>query len=219
MEQKGITLETSDTKDCLADCRISLLDRDFGDRQVNLTSLKTTIQIAWNYPEGFKVIELGANSCQFLFSHEHDINQILATRSWFFGYSLKQGDSHHNYLMQNQYGLFLRASVDYRSNIVSGDCWKKGKVVTSIIDFNCDFIPIPMDSFLDKAKGLEHVFEDLSDFNLNPLSAKVEILLGMMDLMLQNIKDQDCKYILRLMLRRWRCPVLSGSSFIMKIFL
>ncbi|KAL3510126.1 hypothetical protein ACH5RR_029527 [Cinchona calisaya] len=83
-EQSGVVLDSSDTFDGRIECVMSLLGRVYTHKIANFNGLKAAMQIAWNFPVGYRVVELGPNSFQFFFSDKKGINKILSRRPWFF---------------------------------------------------------------------------------------------------------------------------------------
>lgn len=67
-EDDGVELETADIPQCKQDCERSLLCQIWGNKSANFTGLKNTLRLLWCQRGDLKVIELGSNFYQFVFS-------------------------------------------------------------------------------------------------------------------------------------------------------
>ncbi|KAE9466937.1 hypothetical protein C3L33_01156, partial [Rhododendron williamsianum] len=55
---------------------------------INLSGLKASMDLAWGYPKGLKVMEVGGGIYQFVFGNEMDLLRVLAGGPWLFSNQL-----------------------------------------------------------------------------------------------------------------------------------
>lgn len=83
-ENEGVELVTNDISQCQQDCERSLLCQIWGTKSVNFTGLKNTLGQLWCQTGELRVIELGSNSYQFVFSNQGEKEKVLMRQPWFF---------------------------------------------------------------------------------------------------------------------------------------
>lgn len=76
-ESGGIILEDEDDLDGCEKCRMSLFGKVIGDRVTNFTGVRNFAAQMWGSPKNLTVIELGANTFQFSFSGQEDMDRAL----------------------------------------------------------------------------------------------------------------------------------------------
>lgn len=83
-EADGIDLEVLDIKQCRDECERSVLGKLWGGKAGNYTGLRNTFSQIWSQKGDLKVVELGYNFYQFIFSNMEDRNRVLQKCPWFF---------------------------------------------------------------------------------------------------------------------------------------
>lgn len=83
-EEAGIELEIRDIKQCKEECEKSVVGKVWGVKAVNFSGLRNTFSRIWSQKGDLKVVELGFNFFQFIFSSIEERNRVLQKRPWFF---------------------------------------------------------------------------------------------------------------------------------------
>lgn len=83
-ETLGIDMKNDDIQVGVEEGMRNLIGRVFGDKRANFWGLRTTFMKLWQYKGLCKVIALGNNTFQFIFSRPLDREDILARKPWFF---------------------------------------------------------------------------------------------------------------------------------------
>lgn len=78
--EEGVELEATDISQWKQECERSLLCKVWGSKPANFTGLKNTLRQLWCQKEGLKVIELGSNFYQFVFSNTEENDKVLMWR-------------------------------------------------------------------------------------------------------------------------------------------
>ncbi|XP_027157908.1 uncharacterized protein LOC113759531 [Coffea eugenioides] len=90
-------LDLGDLDEGITECQGSVIGKIRGEKIVNFTGVKNFVTVAWSYPKGLKVAELGPNVFQFTIPDSKDKeriveggpwiidNQILVLRHWKIG--------------------------------------------------------------------------------------------------------------------------------------
>lgn len=84
LEDEGIVLERKDVKGCHEEGSRSLFGKIWGSKKVNYTGLKQTFSKLWCPAGDLRVVELGPNFFQFIFSLQAEKDRALLKRPWFF---------------------------------------------------------------------------------------------------------------------------------------
>lgn len=83
-EDEGIQLNKVDIAQSAEECNRSLLGKVWGKKAANFTGLKSTLNQLWCQNGDLKVIELGFNYYQFVFSDSGEKERVLARKPWYF---------------------------------------------------------------------------------------------------------------------------------------
>lgn len=83
-EEERIELVVLDIKYSKEECEKSVLGRIWGAKAANFSGLRNTFSKQWSQKGDLKVVELGFNYFQFIFSSMEERNRVLQKRPWFF---------------------------------------------------------------------------------------------------------------------------------------
>lgn len=70
------------------ECMNSIIGKVITHKGVHLGGLKTAMEVAWSFPKGLKVLDLGTGLYQFIFSQEMDMLKVLSGGPWLFNNQL-----------------------------------------------------------------------------------------------------------------------------------
>ncbi|XP_027178169.1 uncharacterized protein LOC113777336 [Coffea eugenioides] len=97
-ELGGTELELGDVSPSVKECEESLVGKIKGEKVINFVGVKNFVTLAWGYPKGLRVVEVGVNTFQFFMANVKDRerictrgpwvidSQILVIRPWFDGF-------------------------------------------------------------------------------------------------------------------------------------
>lgn len=83
-EEEGVDLDQKDVRMSKEECTGSLMGRIWGEKSANFTGIKSTFGQLWCQKGSLKVIELGSNFYQFIFSEMEERDRVMLKRPWFF---------------------------------------------------------------------------------------------------------------------------------------
>ncbi|XP_071939039.1 uncharacterized protein [Coffea arabica] len=83
-EAKDVLLKGRDAYQEVAECQMSIIGKVFGEKSVNHSGIKSFASNLWPYVKNLKVVEIGINMFQFIFSNEKDMNRVLSGRPWIY---------------------------------------------------------------------------------------------------------------------------------------
>lgn len=83
-EEKGVDLNQKDVRMSKEECSDSLMGRIWVEKTANFTGIKSTFGKLWCQKGSPKVIVLGTNFYQFIFSDREEKDQAMLKRTWFF---------------------------------------------------------------------------------------------------------------------------------------
>lgn len=83
-EEVGIVLDGRDVRECREECERSLVGRILGSKPANFSGLKNTFSKLWSQMGDLRVVELGPNFYQFIFTSQEERERVLQKRPWFF---------------------------------------------------------------------------------------------------------------------------------------
>nr|XP_027123791.1 uncharacterized protein LOC113740376 [Coffea arabica] len=105
IKERGETeLDLGDVGPSVKECKESLVGKIMGEKIINFVGVKIFVTLAWGYPKGLRVVEVGVNTFQFLLPSEKDReriskggpwiidSQILVVRPWFEGFEEEGAD-------------------------------------------------------------------------------------------------------------------------------
>ena len=81
-ELGGTALELGDANTGIQECQLSLVGRVIGEKMINFVGVKNFVSLAWGYPRGLTVMELGPNLFQFIIPSATDRERILNGGPW-----------------------------------------------------------------------------------------------------------------------------------------
>ncbi|CAA0806534.1 Unknown protein [Striga hermonthica] len=82
-EEGGISIIDDDTSAGIQECSQSLFGRIYGEKRVNFTSMRNTLQTVWQTQKPVTARALGHNHFKFIFQTEEDKKRVL-TSTWSF---------------------------------------------------------------------------------------------------------------------------------------
>lgn len=74
---EGIRLDQVDVKDAKEECERSLMGKVWGEKEANFSKIRNTFSLLWCNKGNLKVVELGQNFFQFIFSNKEDLNRAI----------------------------------------------------------------------------------------------------------------------------------------------
>ncbi|KAH7845606.1 hypothetical protein Vadar_004013 [Vaccinium darrowii] len=83
-EDEVALLSEDDVKLSRKECERSLMGKIFTYKNIHLGGLKAAMEIAWGFPQGFRVLEVGMGIYQFVFGKEADLIRVLASCPWLY---------------------------------------------------------------------------------------------------------------------------------------
>ncbi|KAK6155819.1 hypothetical protein DH2020_010067 [Rehmannia glutinosa] len=83
-ERKGIELEERDVEGSKEECIRSLFGKVLGNKKVNFTGLKNTMNGIWPIDEPCALREIGFNKFQFIFQSQVDKKRVIQGKLWSF---------------------------------------------------------------------------------------------------------------------------------------
>ncbi|KAH7841773.1 hypothetical protein Vadar_034198 [Vaccinium darrowii] len=83
-EEEVVLLSSEDFKTTKDECLLSALGKIITHKPINLGGLKSAMELAWGFPKGFKVMEVGGGVFQFVFGSETDLLRVLAGSPWLY---------------------------------------------------------------------------------------------------------------------------------------
>ena len=75
-------LDLGDLDEGITECQGSVIGKIRGEKIVNVTGVKNFVTVAWSYPKGLKVAELGPNVFQFTIPDSKDKERIVEGGPW-----------------------------------------------------------------------------------------------------------------------------------------
>ncbi|KAH7863079.1 hypothetical protein Vadar_013098 [Vaccinium darrowii] len=87
-EDEAIDFSADDVKISKQECQNSIMGKVKTYKGVNLGGLKLAMKIAWGYPNGFKVLEVGGGIYQFIFYNDTNLIRVLAGSLWHYNNKL-----------------------------------------------------------------------------------------------------------------------------------
>ena len=94
----GTEIDRGDVGPSVKECEESLVGKIKGEKIINFVGVKNFVTLAWGYPKGLKVVEVGVNTFQFFIPSDTDSdriskgglwiidNHMLVVRPWFEGF-------------------------------------------------------------------------------------------------------------------------------------
>ncbi|KAH7862150.1 hypothetical protein Vadar_000729 [Vaccinium darrowii] len=87
-EDEAVKLVAEDFKLSKQECLLSVMGKIITQKGINLGGLRAAMELAWGYPKGLKVMEVGGGIYQFVFGNETDLIRVLAGSPWLFNNQL-----------------------------------------------------------------------------------------------------------------------------------
>lgn len=87
-EEEAVLLDAEDFNVSHQECARSAMGKILTQKGINLGGLKASMDLAWGYPKGLKVMEIGGGIFQFVFGKEMDLLRVLAGGPWLFNNQL-----------------------------------------------------------------------------------------------------------------------------------
>ena len=81
-EMGSTLLDLGDLDEGITECQGSIIGRIRGEKIANFTGVKNFATLAWSYPKGMKVAELGPHVFQFTIPDPKDKGRILESGPW-----------------------------------------------------------------------------------------------------------------------------------------
>lgn len=173
-EDQGVVLCEDDVEKCKEECSRSILGKIWGRKAANFTGLKSTLNQLWCRHGDLKIIELGFNYYQFIFTDVEEKDRVLMKKPWFFDHQLLivqpwkpklRGDD--QCFSTTQIWVQVRGLPSYWSSKEVG--WKLGKLFLNCLNV----------IFLENGSRHGKVLKLLVEINLNtPLLRGTRIKLG-----------------------------------------
>ncbi|CAA0840589.1 Unknown protein, partial [Striga hermonthica] len=83
-EEGGISITDDDISAGIQECSQSLFGRIYGEKRVNFTGMRNTLQTVWQTQKPVTARALGHNQFQFIFQTEEDKKRVLTGKTWSF---------------------------------------------------------------------------------------------------------------------------------------
>ncbi|KAG5525263.1 hypothetical protein RHGRI_031816 [Rhododendron griersonianum] len=83
-EEEAVVLDVEDFNISRQECLRSAVGKVITQKGVNLGGLKASMELAWGYPKGLKVMEVGGGIYQFVFGKESDLLRVIAGGPWLY---------------------------------------------------------------------------------------------------------------------------------------
>ncbi|KAF7140800.1 hypothetical protein RHSIM_Rhsim06G0055700 [Rhododendron simsii] len=87
-EEEAVLLDAEDYNVSHQECVRSAMGKILTQKGINLGGLKASMDLAWGYPKGLKVMEVGGGIYQFVFGKEMDLVRVIAGGPWLFNNQL-----------------------------------------------------------------------------------------------------------------------------------
>ncbi|KAG5524447.1 hypothetical protein RHGRI_031191 [Rhododendron griersonianum] len=87
-EEEAVLLDAEDFNVSHQECARSAMGKILTHKGINLGGLKASMDLAWGYPKGLKVMEVGGGIYQFVFGNEMDLVRVIAGGPWLFNNQL-----------------------------------------------------------------------------------------------------------------------------------
>ena len=83
-EVNGIQLEGGEVFQGIEECKMGIIGKVVGEKNVNISGIKSFSSNLWSFAKNLRVIEIGVNMFQFILSNRYDMDRILHGRPWIF---------------------------------------------------------------------------------------------------------------------------------------
>lgn len=83
-EEKGIFIDLRDVRNVREECERSLVGKLWGIKTANFSGIKNTFSLLWSQKGDLRVVELGINFYQFIFSNVEDRERVMQKGPWLF---------------------------------------------------------------------------------------------------------------------------------------
>ncbi|KAF7143851.1 hypothetical protein RHSIM_Rhsim05G0174100 [Rhododendron simsii] len=83
-EEEAVVLDDEDFNISRQECLRSAMGKVITQKGVNLGGLKASMDLAWGYPKGLKVMEVGGGIYQFIFGKESDLLRVISGGPWLY---------------------------------------------------------------------------------------------------------------------------------------
>ena len=82
-KERGETeLDLGDVAPSVKECKESLVGKIMDEKIINFVGMKNFVTLAWGFPNGLRVVEVGVNTFQFLIPSEKDKERICKGGPW-----------------------------------------------------------------------------------------------------------------------------------------
>ena len=76
-KERGETeIDLGDVGPSVKECKESLVGKVMGEKIINYVGVRNFVTVAWGYPKGLRVVEVGVNTFQFFIPSEKDRERI-----------------------------------------------------------------------------------------------------------------------------------------------